>query len=462
MKISLALNPARQIKGSLAAYWTLGLVMVLTAVLLAGCQARLPKQKPSTQPPAAAKASKPPPVKTVEAPPPKEELVPIRPVEDPGKVKIGLLMPLSGRHQAAGQALLNAAQLALFDHATDDFSLVVRDTLGTPQGAQLAAREVVNEGVSLILGPLFAASVIAVSPEVGQLGIPVVAFSNDRLVAGNGIYAMGLSPRAQVERVVAYSSNQGIGRFGLLAPNTPYGEAVIEAMQGAVARNGAQLSRLVTYSPGTEDLSPEVKSLAQYGRRRAALQAQRKQLRGRSDEASRRALNRLKTLDTLGNPDFEAVMVPSGGESLLALAPLLAYYDVDPAEVRYLGTALWNDPRLGTEPALVGAWFAAPSPRLWDNFKRRYEQAFGSPPPRIATLAYDATALAAVLAQQPASGGRFRHETLSQPSGFVGIDGIFRFLPSGEVERGLAVMELQRGEIKVVDPAPQSFDQLIN
>ena len=128
--------------------------------------------------------------------------------------------------------------------------------------------------------------------------------------------------------------------------------------------------------------------------------------------------------------------------------------------MRYLGTALWNDPRLGTEPTLVGGWFAAPTPRLWDNFKARYQQSFGSAPPRIASLAYDATALAAVLAQQP--GGGFRQETLAQRGGFVGIDGIFRFLPSGEVERGLAVMELQRGEVRVIDPAPQSFDQLIN
>ena len=461
MRSLLALGQSRQDRGPGATRWTCGLVVVLTAVLLAGCQARVQKPSQPAQPPAAVAKPKPPPVKTVEPPPP-DDFALAQEGLGPNEVRVGVLLPLSGRHQAVGQAMLKAAQLALFDGATEDFSLVVRDTQGTPRGAQLAASEALGEGVSLILGPLFAASVTAVTPEARARGVPVVAFSNDRLVAGDGIYVMGLSPRAQVERVVSYASGQGIARFGMLAPNTPYGNAVIEAMQQAVGRNGAQLSRMVTFTPGAEDLSPQVKSLGQYDQRRAALQAQRNQLKGRSDEASRRALNRLKTFDTLGNPNFEAVMLPSGGKELLALAPLLAFYDIDPGEVRYLGTALWNDPRLGTEPALVGGWFAGPSPRLWDGFKARYAQAYRSSPPRIATLAYDATALAAALARQPASAGRYSRETLSQPSGFGGVDGIFRFLPSGEVERGLAVLELQRNEIRVIDPAPQSFEQLIN
>ena len=452
---------AAKFAGKPPAQLVFGLLLLMVSAFLIGCQAKSARQKSFVQPPPAAEKPTPPPVKTVEPPPPQ---APSAVAEQPldGKVRVGLLLPLTGRHQAVGQSLLNAAQLALFDHAQDDFNLVVRDTLGTSSGAQLAVRSVLNEGVDLILGPLFAASVTAISPAVRASDIPVIAFSNDRLVAGDGIYVMGLSPRAQVERVVSFAASQGIGRFGLLAPGTPYGDAVIAAMQGAVANNGVELARLVTYTPGGEALDPEVKLLAQYDQRRGALLAQRKQLQGRSDQASRRALSRLKNLDTIGNPDFEAVMLPVGGSSLLELAPLLAFYDVDPAEVRYLGTALWNDPRLGTEPALVGGWFAGPSPRLWESFKSRYEAAYGAAPPRISSLAYDATALAAVLAQQPGAGPRFSRAVFDQPTGFGGIDGIFRFLPSGEAERGLAVLELQRGEIVVVDPAPQSFEQLLN
>lgn len=436
-------------------------VALLAAVLLAGCQARVARQPAPAQP--AAEPS-PAPVDTFNAPEVPAPSVALPP-SDPNQAKVGLLLPLSGRHKAVGQAILNAAELALFDLADNDFNLLVRDTGGTAPGAKAAARSLLEEGVGLILGPLFASSVIAITPEVRPTGVPVVAFSNDRLVAGDGIFVMGLSPKAQVERVVGYAASQGLIDFGLLAPNTPYGNAVIKAMQGAMQRNGTQLSRLVTYPAGSSDLTPQVKSLAQYERRSGSLEAQKQQLAARGDEASRRALARLESRKTLGSLGLDALMIPVGGKSLLAIAPLLAFYDVDPAQVKFLGTTLWNDPRLGTEPSLQGGWFAAPSPRLWGNFRKRYQGAFGRPPPRIASLGYDSTALAAVLAQQPidvATGRRFAADSLTVPSGFVGIDGIFRFLTNGEAQRGLAVLEMHRNELRVIDPAPQSFDQLIN
>ena len=203
-------------------------------------------------------------------------------------------------------------------------------------------------------------------------------------------------------------------------------------------------------------------ALADYDARHADLVAQRKLLAEREDEASQLALERLEGLDTIGAPDFDAVLLPQGGKRLQAIAPLLAYYDVDPAEVRYLGTAHWDDVRLGTEPALAGGWFTAPPPALWRSFRDRYKETYNKVPPRIAALAYDATALAAVLTRRALETGRdpdFGPDVLTQPSGFAGIDGVFRFLPTGEVQRRLAVLELRRGGFQVLDRAPNDFRQ---
>lgn len=398
--------------------------------------------------------------------PPTETLPPV-PGGDltlPGaEARVALLLPLTGRHAKVGQALLNAAQLALFDTPEQRFALLVRDTGGTPQGAVAAANDALADGASLILGPLFATEVQAMAWEAQSRGVAVVSFSNDREVAGGGVFVMGLNPRLQVERVVAYASQQGLQRFAVLAPASAYGDAVMRAMQQAVARNGAQLTRALTYDPSIGDASAEVRSLAEYDRRRQALIAERQRLAGRDDAESRRALRQLEGLDTLGPPNYDAVMLPSGGQSLLALAPLLPYYDIDPDEVRYLGTALWDDPALAAEPALIGGWFAAPPPQLWQSFRERYEQTYGDSPPRIASLAYDATALAAVLAGRAFAQGKrtaFDLEAVTQASGFSGVDGIFRFLPAGESQRGLAVLEIGRDGFIVRDPAPQSFEAL--
>ena len=125
--------------------------------------------------------------------------------------------------------------------------------------------------------------------------------------------------------------------------------------------------------------------------------------------------------------------------------------------VRFLGLAGWEDPRLSREPALVGAWFAAPPPDARADFLRRFRNTYSREAPRVATIAYDAVALAAVLA----TGGDFSARAIASPSGFDGLDGLFRLLPDGGIERGLAVIEIQRNGTRVISPAPKSFDELV-
>jgi ABC-type branched-subunit amino acid transport system substrate-binding protein len=380
--------------------------------------------------------------------------------------RVALLLPLSGRHARVGQALLNAAQIALFDIAGDKFTLVVRDTAGTPQGAQAALRSALMEGVHIVLGPLFATSVAAIAPEVRAAGLTAIAFSNDRSVAGDGVFVMGLAPRPQVYRLIGFARSQGLTRFAVLAPRTPYGDAVVQALQEATLRNAVELSKIVSYQPNSADLSAEVRLLGDYDARRQALVAQRKVLAARPDDASKLALKRLDKLETLGAPDFQAVLLPTGGQRLQAIAPMLAYFDIDPAEVRYLGTSQWENPEVSKEPVLTGGWFTAPPPELWTSFQVRYKDTYGTPPPRVATLAYDAAALAAVLTRSAYGAGRepdFSLQALTQSSGFSGVDGAFRFLPSGEVQRQLAILTVRKGGgFEVLDPAPLGFGQLIN
>jgi hypothetical protein len=159
-----------------------------------------------------------------------------------------------------------------------------------------------------------------------------------------------------------------------------------------------------------------------------------------------------------GEPDFDAVLLPEGGAKLKAVASLLPYFDIDPAKVRILGTGLWDEPGLGSEPALVGAWFAAPAPAGRADFEKRFQAAYKQAPPRLASLGYDATALAAILAQRPRGTG-FTAAALTDPSGFVGVDGIFRFRSDGRADRGLAVLQIERSGRTVVSPAPETFEQ---
>lgn len=333
-------------------------------------------------------------------------------------VKVALLLPLSGQSAPLGRALLNAAELALFDGGGEGFALLPRDTEGTAEGAERAGRAVLGEGAKLILGPFFAAEVSAVAPLARAASVNIVAFSTDERVAGQGVFLIGFLPRNQVARVVTYAHAQGFGRFAAVVPDTAYGATMADLLRAAVAADGAQVADIETYDPAANNAADAVRRLAP--------------------------------------GSFDAVLLPEGGERLLALAPLFPYYDIDPTHVRLLGTGLWDDPRFGKEPALIGGWYAAADPRARADFERHYASLYGGAPPRITTLGYDAAALAVALARS-SGGPDFSLATLTNANGFSGLDGIFRFRADGLNERGLAVLEIQRDGPRVVSPAPVSF-----
>jgi hypothetical protein len=130
--------------------------------------------------------------------------------------------------------------------------------------------------------------------------------------------------------------------------------------------------------------------------------------------------------------------------------------------VQLLGTGLWaDDPQVAQTPALAGGWYAAPVPGNFDDFATRFQQTFGYRPPRITTLAYDSVALAASVSRSAAGNPNpFSRDVLLQANGFIGIDGGFRFLPTGLSERNLAVLQVTANGPTVADPPPPNFEKL--
>ena len=366
------------------------------------------------------------------SPEPEPEPVLRPPKDGDGPVRVALLLPLSGGNAGIGRDLLDAAQLALFDAAPARFELAPRDTGGTPEGAREAAESALQGGAHIILGPLFGTSVRAAAGAARARGVPIVAFSTDRAVAGNGVYLLGIMPDQQVDRAIAFAARRGLGRFAALVPADAYGDTVLEALERASGRHGGAVVRIVRYAPQAGEWREPVLRLAAFGGPGGG-----------------------------GAPPFDAVFIPQGGAALRRIAPLLAYHDVDPGEVRFIGTSLWEEPGLGREPSLVGGWFAAPSPAESAAFLARFAETYGRRPPRIATLAYDAVALATALAGAP-GGADFSPAALADPSGFAGVDGVFRFRPDGIAERGLAVVEVEADGLRVIGPAPRTFERLTN
>jgi ABC-type branched-subunit amino acid transport system substrate-binding protein len=382
-------------------------------VLLAACESFGFGDKPPSELPAA------PPRPTAVIAPSQPSGPPV-PVE--GQVRIAVLLPLSHPSKDTrnvAQALLDAAQMAMFDMGARSMVLLPRDTGNSPETAAAAANDAIDKGAELILGPLLANDVKAVAPVAKARNVPIIAFSTDRTVAGDGVFLLSFLPQQEVDRIVGYAASKGFSKFAALVPQTAYGQRVEEAFRNSIMQSGRELVAVQNYAPNAQSLDPAVKAIAKM--------------------------------------KFDAIFLPEGGNMLRSLGPILMINGVDATKVKLLGTGLWDDPQIARETSLVGGWYAVPPQDQRQNFITRYQQLYGSKPPRIASLGYDAVALASTLAGG-APGRRYTRTTIADPNGFAGIDGIFRFRADGMTERGLAVMEVTAaGQLSVVSPAATTF-----
>lgn len=349
------------------------------------------------------------------------------------QVKVAILLPLSGERARIGRAMQRAAEMAVLEQGARNMQLLTFDTRGTPEGSVAALEQAIQQGAKLVLGPVFSEDVRAVRDRAAAANVNVIAFSNDTAVAGGNVFLLSFMLKQQIDNVVAHAARQGRKRIAVIAPANDFGAQVTQLTRDAAAKNGAEVTRTGTYKPDTMEVTDDIKAFS------GAIGVDRRGRVGR------------------GAPlDFDAVMIADGGTKLRMVASLLAYFDVDPDKVRFLGTGRWDDRSLRRELSLRGGWYAAPDPRNFERFAEKYKAAYGEEPPRIATLAYDGVGLAAALAKKP-DGIDYSKRALTDPAGFSGIDGLFRFTPDGLSERGLAVVEIGRDEVNVVGEAPKSF-----
>jgi ABC-type branched-subunit amino acid transport system substrate-binding protein len=339
-----------------------------------------------------------------------------------GSVRIALILPVSAQGQGAvvAQSLRNAAEMALSEFQNPDVTIFVRDDRGTPEGAREAASQAVADGAELIIGPLFAGSVQATGQVARQAGRPVIAFSTDASVATRGVYLLSFLPQGEVDRVIDYAASQGKRSIAALIPQTTYGSVVEAEFREAAARRGLRVAGVERYPAG----QPQA------------------------------AIQRLAPLIAGGAPQADALFIPESGDGLPVVAEALQTVRFNPQQVKPLGTGLWNETRLFALPALQGGWFAAPDNRGFNAFAARYRTRYNTDPTRLATLSYDAVSLAAALARTQGS-QRFSEPVLTNPSGFAGADGVFRFRPDGTNDRALAVQEVRASGAVTVSAAPR-------
>ena len=332
---------------------------------------------------------------------------------DQQRHRIALLVPMSGANAAVGQSIANATTMALLDTNASNLRITTYDTA---QGAREAAHKAVQDGNSLILGPLMGDDITAVAIEAKAGRVPVVSFSNDTSAASSGVFLMGQVPEQSIARTVRYVRGKGAQSFAILAPDGEYGQRAEAALKAAVVRNGGRFAGAETYARGNTSVVSA---------------AQRLNARG----------------------GFDSVLIADG--SRLAAQGAAQFR---PGATRILGTELWSgEASVARTPALSGSVFSAVADGRYKRFSESYQARFGGAPYRIATLGYDAVLLTLRVARDWQPGRAFPVDELRDQGGFLGLDGAFRFGADGVVERAMEVREVRNGSVAVVDPAPAKF-----
>ncbi|WP_424927403.1 penicillin-binding protein activator [Amaricoccus tamworthensis] len=355
---------------------------------------------------------------------------------DPNQpVKVALLVPSEsgdpGRELIA-RSLINAANLAVSDLRNADIDLTVYPTYGTSGGGSAAASQAVAEGAKIIVGPLFSTATSGAEPVAAGAGLKLLSMSNNIEVASNNVYILGNTFANTADSLVAYAMSRGLRNFGVVYPEGLEGETARNAASSAIQRRGATLVASEPYSLSVEGINSSAPSIA----------------------------------SSLNSNGANAVILtdgPTGGLGYIGDA--LRDNGVDHAQVQYLGMQRWDvSAETLALPSMQGGAFAAPDPGLLGAFQARYTSTFGESPHEVAGLAYDGIAAVGALISEARSSGvaAFSDAAITQPSGFAGVGGAFRFLPDGTSQRNLAIYEVQGAQAVVVQRAAGGFGTFAN
>ena len=366
------------------------------------------------------------------------------------KVQVALFLPFSGKNKDLGWSLFNAATLSLFENDLGrNVELVLIDSKETPQETAKAFKEIVERKIQVVIGPIFSTSIEAIEKDAKLHKITVISLSNNQQLMGKintdgGIFLAGMLPEAQIDKVVNYSLQKGKISFAIIAPNNQYGLTINNIFKKIVKSRDGDFITSEFYQPSDKDLDRVVERTIKSFSIPARLKMKKDAVITESDRTYP-----------------QVIMIPESGKILSKIVASIKKQNHDERDFQIIGTSQWDDLSTLNDFNLSGAWFASPEAEKFHNFEKNYFQLYNKFPPRISSIVYDAVSVVAELAArkkgQTPMITDFTNYTNPPKNGFEGIDGLFRFLPNGLVQRNLAVLKVSGGRFETVDKPVEQF-----
>lgn len=365
------------------------------------------------------------------------------------KTQVALFLPFSGKNKELGWHLFNSATLSLFENDLNhNIELVLIDSKDTPEEAKKAFKEIIDRKIKVVIGPVFSASIDAIEKDAKRNRITVISLSNNQQLMGKtddngGIFLAGMMPEAQIDKMVNYALKKGKFSFAIIAPNNQYGTTITTLFKKIVKNRDGSFITSEFYESNPKDL----------------------------DRVVERVINSFTIPSSLSKKDAvikdsdrsypQVIFIPESGKILSKIVASIKKQNTDEREFQIIGTNQWDDISTINDSNLVGAWFASPDSERFRAFEKGYYQTYNKFPPRISSIVYDSvTAISKLIDSKKGETLTIKDFVSYSPAprnGFDGIDGLFRFLPNGLVQRNLAILQVGNGRFETVEKPVDQF-----
>ncbi len=337
-------------------------------------------------------------------------------LNDSNVLKVGVLLPLSGEFKDIGESFLKAIQLALYDISNENIKIYPKDSKGNALNAYLSAKELEDEGIKIVIGPIFYESL----ERLGEVNkITFISLTNKTKEIPQNTIAFGINIESQIDALKKYFNEIKISKTILLSPKSEF----VYQSESVAKKDVLNFYRSYTYDTNPKKITAEIEKLTRYRERKKDLERRIKILEKSDLYKDKNELKKLEQMHTLGEINFDSVVVIDFGERLKSVLSSFMFSDVSSNEVNFFTINQWFDATYFNENSMQNLHFPSIDYKNLTKFNKRFLNKFNEQPNKVSILAYDALGL--IYYCWSNNNFQFKKDQLYAKKGFKGLHGEF-------------------------------------
>ena len=298
------------------------------------------------------------------------------------KIKIGLLVPLSGQHQTTGKLILQSVRLAINKINNPDIEILPKDTKADPMVTFKAAKELGQNGIKIIIGPVFNQNLVYLDE---LKDIIFLSLTNKTIKNPKNVISVGINAYSQLRAIINFQELNNLTETIFLLPKSDYEDEI----RKAIPKTNIKIKKLHIYDSDPTKLTKQIENITKYQERKLDLKREIEKLKNSDVPNKNRKIQKLEKKDTLGKVNFDSVIIADFDESLKSITTSLLYTDVSPEEVYFITLNQWFDASLFKEKSCQPLYFPSIDKENYDKFSKEYYSTFKEYPNQLSIISYD-------------------------------------------------------------------------